>query len=778
MSYLKSDIFVNSRSIIFELISTIFMIIASILLIAQGYDNDNFRHYKSREIKTERLLFSQFSYEVYSNILSSPFMNSLNDYDSKDLTAELKFNSFFDCRGVKDEELNEVFCQDRIINNNWTCCRAECCYRTNGGEVFCNDYNFDLKNPNTYNHRILTYDEEEYFEDPRRRLCTYCNKYYQDINKFLNQNIKIKSSPFNYEELLLNNLSSFCISMNNCKRAYIDCGIIDTMNRHLYAENETLCPINNIIVEQDQIILENYYTNETNAYNNNEIILRNIISEIPPLTHEYKNEFISRDNDLKNEEITIKDINKLLKNNKNIYRKLEKVEIPLNSLENEINIDNKMNKNSKLYWYTTNYIGFKTSDDLKKFEKYFNKDDHTNNCLYKIGENIYPYKEPIIILFPLLFFFLVYLVILFLILFEKILSSKKVNFILYIIRVFVLLVMLISESIFYALATKEFKKIEIDMDDNYKEILDLYNKRRFQSNYVLSIIFSSLAFALSLLLFIANLEISENDIKPINNSLINNDDNNVDSNNNNINNENNNHINDINDNLNNNNQQSSDRLKLNINRNQSNNNEINPPENLINNVEENNEQLNNLLNSQKTNDFKIINQDENINIEPFIKQSQHNISKEININISHNNINIPDNNIKIEENNDIDNIKEEKEDNKEEKEEIEDNKEEEEEQPEFNGNIKLSNSSSQKDTLVLKENIDHPKKIFKLNKKDANLMDELKQEENDNRLISATSQVNNKINNENSSNNNLISENKDLISDDKIQNSNNPLNEE
>jgi hypothetical protein len=271
-----------------------------------------------------------------------------------------------------------------------------------------------------------------------------------------------------------------------------------------------------------------------------------------------------------------------------------------------------------------------------------------------------------------------------LILFEKILSSKKVNFILYIIRVFVLLVMLISEIIFYALATKEFKKIEIDMDDNYKEILDLYNKRRFQLNYVLSIIFSSLAFALSLLLFIANLEISENEIKPINNSLINNDDNNVDSNNNNINNENNNHINDINDNLNNNNQQSSDRLKLNINRNQSNNNEINPPENLINNVEENNEQLNNLLNSQKTNDFKIINQDANINIEPFIKQSQHNISKEININISHNNINIPDNNIKIEENNDIDNIKEEKEDNKEEKEEIEDNKEEEEEQPEFN----------------------------------------------------------------------------------------------
>ena len=32
-----------------------------------------------------------------------------------DLTAEFKFNPSFDCRGVKDNELNEVVCQDQII---------------------------------------------------------------------------------------------------------------------------------------------------------------------------------------------------------------------------------------------------------------------------------------------------------------------------------------------------------------------------------------------------------------------------------------------------------------------------------------------------------------------------------------------------------------------------------------------------------------------------------------------------------------------------------------
>ena len=767
MSFLKSDLFTNWRSIIFEIISTIFMIIASILLIVQGYDNDNFRNYKTREIKTERLLFSQFSHEVYSNILSSPFMNSLNNYDSNSnyLTAELKFNTFFDCRGVKDDELNEEICQDKIINNNWTCCRADCCYRTNGGEVICNDYNFDLKNPNVYNHRILNYDEEEYFEDPRRRLCTYCNKYSRDINIFMNQIILVKSSSFNYEELLLNNLSSFCISLNdNCKKDYVDCGIIDTMNRHLYAENETLCPINNIIIEQDKIILENYYDNETNNYNNKEIILRNIISEIPPLSHEYKNEFISKDVDLFNEEINIKDINKLLKNNKNIYRKLENIEIPLNSLGNELRIEDKMNKNSKLYWYTTNYIGFKTSDDLKKFEEHFNKSDHTNNPLYKIGENIYPYIVPIIIVFPLLVFFFAYLIISFLALLKKNLFSKKVSIVLFIIRAFILLVMFVSEIVFYVKVTNEFEKIDIEMDENYKEILDLYNKRRFQQNYVLSIIFLSLAFALSFFLFIVNLEFSEK--KNINNSQVDNDDNNNNVGNDNVDNNINNEKNNINENLNNNNQQSSDRLQLNINRNQSNNSEINPPENQVNNNEENNNEINNnLFSSQKTDNFRINNQNENINNnEPYIIRSQNNISKEININIQNSIINFPNNNLKIEENDNNDN-----------------NSNKDEEQPEFKRNINfLSNSSSKKETLNLKENINYPKKVFKGFKMTSNLMEEIKKEkqENNKRLTSSSNQEDIKDNMENSPNFNLISENKDLISENKNENSNNPQNEE
>ena len=231
----KPDRFLNLQLIIFELISTVFMIIASILIILQGFDNDKFRNNKTREAKIEKFLYSQFSNEVYSNILSKPFRNS-SCSSAKDLTAEIKINSSFDRRGVKDDELNENVCQDRIINNNWTCCRPDCCYRTNGGEIKCNDYNFDIENPVINNNKILTYDLEEYFEDPRRRLCTYYNKYDGQINKFLNQTIKICTLSYNYEDLLLNKVDYACIG-KSCKQKYKDCGIIDTMYRHLYLSN-------------------------------------------------------------------------------------------------------------------------------------------------------------------------------------------------------------------------------------------------------------------------------------------------------------------------------------------------------------------------------------------------------------------------------------------------------------------------------------------------------------------------------------------------------------
>ena len=490
MLHLKSDKYSKCQFIIFELISTLFMIIASMLIIIQGFDNDNFRNYKTREIKTERLLFTQLSHEVYSNIIFSyPFYESSK---GKNLAAEIKINSFFDCRGVKDNELNEFVCQNKI-NNNWTCCRSECCFRTAGGYIYCNDYNFDLDNPNISNNKILSYDYEEFFEDPRRRFCTYYNNYDGLIDTYFNKNLKIENFNYNYEDLLLNKVSSVCLGINNCNKNYIDCGIIDTMNRHLYAENASFCPVNNIENKQGLLSLENKYE-YGNIQNKNHIILRNIISEIPPTIHDYKNKTVCQHEKLKNEEITIRDINKLLKHNKTIYRKIEKLEIPLNSIGNAININKKLNSKASLNWYSTNYIGFKTVEDLEKFKKVFNISDDTDNPVYKLGENIYPYIKPIIIIFPILFLSILYIIFILLVLFQIISSKGKKNKILFIIRLIILLAMLIIEIIFYVMVTDEFEEINIDIDENYKEILDLYNKRRLQLKYFLSIIFLALAF--------------------------------------------------------------------------------------------------------------------------------------------------------------------------------------------------------------------------------------------------------------------------------------------
>ena len=49
--------------------------------------------------------------------------------------------------------------------------------------------------------------------------------------------------------------------------------------------------------------------------------------------------------------------------------------------------------------------------------------------------------------------------------------------------------MLILEIICYVLVIDEFEEINIDLDINFKEILDLHNKRRFQLKFLLSIIF-------------------------------------------------------------------------------------------------------------------------------------------------------------------------------------------------------------------------------------------------------------------------------------------------
>ena len=132
-------------------------IVSYILIIVQSSNNYMFKNYKTRILIAERLLYEQFSYEVYESIKSFSFgtgaTNPLNYYDnSYAINVEANFDSYYDCRDVYDQELNEEKCQNQIVKNN-TCCKSECYLKTNGDKEFCYNYAFKLNDEAIKNNR-------------------------------------------------------------------------------------------------------------------------------------------------------------------------------------------------------------------------------------------------------------------------------------------------------------------------------------------------------------------------------------------------------------------------------------------------------------------------------------------------------------------------------------------------------------------------------------------------------------------------------------------------
>ena len=649
MPHIKLESFSKNQSIIIELISIFFIIIGLILITVQGFENDTFKKSKSREAKTEKLLYNIFRKEIYSNLLLPAFVSQSNDYYNypQDLIVELNINSYFDCRGAKDGELNEEICQDKLINNNYTCCKAECCSRTNGGQVFCTNYNFELNSPNINNPRILNYDREEYFDDPRRKFCTYCNEYDMYAYNFNNQKILIYKVNYTYKDLLLDQVPYACINYTQCRENYIDCGIIDTMHRHLFVSDGSLCPVNNFKYENQIVEIENLHYQD-NTINNKHIILRNVLAEIPPNTHENNFYFyFYRDN------ITKRDINNILKKSNNIYTKIKDVEFSLDKFN--INIDGRMNKKTKLNLYTTNYIGFRTTKDYLNFKKYFPQSDYYYDNLQKIVNEIYPHFEHIIVVFPLFAIFLTYIIFFVLVLVQKINREGKKFIVLFIIKFILLISMFILEIIFYVIVTDKFEEINIDLDINFKEILDLYNKRRYQLYFLLSIIFLSLAFVPYIVFFIINCEsdkIVEN--KEERNEINNNDNDIISNGENNFSNRN------KGNNVNDKNEEPSERLNLNDNKigknNNSNNNDKNNDDINRNNDNDNISKENkNSINTNQTSKNKKINQIINNEIKNNFNQNNDKSNNYELINDIKNDDNIVENNNIIKYESKIDN---------------------------------------------------------------------------------------------------------------------------
>ena len=463
-----------------EIVSIVLAIASYILIIIQSSNNYMFKNYKTRSLIAERVLYEQFSYEVRDSIKSFPYTNNDNpsdNYEYKEyMKVEAKLNSYYDCRDVYDPELNEEICQNQIVKNN-TCCKSECCLKTNGDETFCYNYVFDLYNKDFKNHRILYYNDEEYFEDPKRRFCSYYNKYTTDINLRADDGeLYLYKCKYDYKSIYLNKAPHMCIGKSACNNDLnIDCGIIDTKYNHLFVDNTNYCPIVDITGNNNN--LNTYHTGYEYSYNNNKIIIRIILSELSPDIHEWKNHFVSLENYENKEsekyenlrkkisDIREKDFENLMSKYSSIYKERS---FSLNG-----NYFSGFNINSKANFkmYTTNYIGFGSQDDLLTFLDIFKGD--TDNPLYRLGKEVYPSLETIICGAVLCVLSIIYLILFLIKLIEKYLWIFIIKECVLGVTFFILLGIYIWQVVI-------FKKIKIDMDSNFENILDLYNNRRMQ----------------------------------------------------------------------------------------------------------------------------------------------------------------------------------------------------------------------------------------------------------------------------------------------------------
>jgi hypothetical protein len=394
------------------------------------------------------------------------------DISKSYLNLEVKLDSYFDCRGETNGLLNEKECQDKIVNN-LTCCRSECCTRINEN-IKCNNYNFDLKK--SYNNTILNYNDEERIEDPRLKFCKYFNIYNNSTSKLLNISFKVEED-YNYEQFIMqNDDENIKVSTENIE-GFTDCGELDTLKNHLFVKNKP-CPINYIIRGDNKLYFDSI--NSIPLYPK-KMIVRNILSEIPPNIHEWNNyNYDTIDNNI----ITIKDINKIIKDNEDYYEKQDAYFYIEEITDFYEKYKDKVNKFQKLYWYTSNYIGFKNKGELLNFESTFN--DTKNNPLYNIATtNIYPSLISAIFGLLLIIFCLLYMTFF--------LISLKIDYMikksLFMAKEIIIILSIIIEIILLSFSPlNKYKSIYIIMDEHYKEILDLFNRRKKQKYFLTSFI--------------------------------------------------------------------------------------------------------------------------------------------------------------------------------------------------------------------------------------------------------------------------------------------------
>ena len=457
-------------NIIILYISVVSFIFSLVLLLIQGIYNCVFLYSSSRINIIERLLFEQFSYEVYSSIntpLSYDFPTTTEQsqcyYPYKDISFNLNLDSFYDCRGISSSDLEDPQCRNKIITDT----------------TICTDSDTTI--------------------DPREKYCTYFSNFTQKIAFLDGKRICLSYKKIYYEELLSYSLPLYDLEgkVNQCDESKSKrCGILDTMNNILCFPDIYYCPTYEFQKSTNLGII----TNDSFFH---KVIVSVIVSENQPLNHEW--DIIVREEYEKLNEKKIyerkvigpTDFKLFDEEYDNTYEKQGNISISVGPIINQNNVKDKgYDRNKNLSIYTRNYIGFKNVKELTKFKKYFKQNNYRDNPLYRLSSS-YHHNPIITIVFSVVFLILSILYIIF--------SHIKLIDQIFYFKIFFVIIDLffIGNLIIIIYHSIRCPLIHIEMDQRMQKVLDAYNKKTsmFQLFRYIATLFNLASFVLCVMFF-------------------------------------------------------------------------------------------------------------------------------------------------------------------------------------------------------------------------------------------------------------------------------------
>ena len=465
-----------------HLFSFLLLIISFAFILTQNIINIIFYAEKRKDIIAEKYVYEQFSHEVYSNINSRIYYNIEKksqkcDDGSEIIKFPLKFEYLYDCENIKNNNIDKEECQNKITSSS-LCCESSCCQ----DYVTSKEKYHKCSNKNSFNDK-----------DSRENICSKSSIYNGNFY-YINQDVYCAKRYYkSYEELLLEANNDNCYNNNI---------IFDT-------KGNKFCDYNNII-ENNQVIVQNIFSTIRPEYidiqnslrvdmllNKKEFDESKILKEKKKLNEiSYKN---IKDAFFGNNEDSLSEINYYNYQSKYPYFNMGDL-ISGDEIVFEKYKNNNYVKSGNIYWYTRNYIGFKNIQELNNFKKYFDENDHKNNCLYKFSTSTLIFGisiASVIFIFIIIVFIMIYLLLLF--------KNRKENNIQSIPYEKTRIIWIIFSSIDFILFLIiyltcficKYDFIDIDMEIFFKKVLDKYNSRRKQIYLLIGFIIAALNLFLS-----------------------------------------------------------------------------------------------------------------------------------------------------------------------------------------------------------------------------------------------------------------------------------------